>query len=182
MKRFFSDKGLHSNTTMLAEKHGTTTDNKEIEDNINKNFIDITKNSEPKRDLIHASQLLESLIHVFRHIDCFQRIKLANIRDNEQFHFSKITKAEVKKEILSLSSKNASLKSDIPTKILKDSIEFIIDKLTNLLNYCLEKGIVSTELRLANVSTIFEKNYHRPVSILPHLSKDYIIRARNSWF
>ena len=84
--------------------------------------------------------------------------------------------------MLSLSSKNASLKSDIPTKILKDSIEFIIGKLTNLLNYCLEKGIVSTELKLANVLPIFEKNYHRPVSILPHLSKYYIIRARNSWF
>ena len=82
---------------MLDEKHGTTIDNKKIEDIINKNFIDITKNLELKRDLIHASQLLESLIHVFRHIDRIQRIKLANIRDNEHFHFSNITEAEVKK-------------------------------------------------------------------------------------
>ena len=32
------------------------------------NFIDIAKNLELKRDLIHASQLLESLIHVFSDI------------------------------------------------------------------------------------------------------------------
>ena len=100
-------------------------------------------------------------------------MKLANIRDNEQFHFSNITKAEVKKEIVSLLSKNSTLKSDIPTKVLKDSIEFIISNLTNLLNHCLEKAIFSAELKLANVSPIFKNNYHRPVSILPHLSKYY---------
>ena len=158
---------------MLDEKHGTTIDNKKIEDIINKNFIDITKNLELKRDLIHASQLLESLIHVFRHIDRIQRIKLANIRDNEHFHFSNITEAEVKKESVSLLSKNFTLKSDIPTKVLKDSIEFIIGNLTNLLNYCHVKAIFSAELKLANVSPIFKNNYDRPICILPHLSKCY---------
>ena len=63
-------------------------------------------------------------------------MKLANIRDNEQFRYSIIHKARVKKETLTYHFKKSTPKGDIPAKILKDSIEFIIDNLTNLTNYC----------------------------------------------
>ena len=50
---------------------------------------------------------MKSVIHIFRHDDSIQRIKLPNIRNNEQFYFSKITKAVVKK----MENKKASKKS-----------------------------------------------------------------------
>ena len=52
-----------------------------------------------------------------KHHDSIQTIKLANIRDNFWFHFSKIAKAEAKKEILNLSSKKSTRKEDVPAKI-----------------------------------------------------------------
>ena len=46
-------------------------------------FINITKNFELKRILIYASQPLNSIIHVFKYHKSIERIKLANIADNE---------------------------------------------------------------------------------------------------
>ena len=83
---------------MLAKKHGIIIDGKEIADIMNNCFINIIKNLRLKRNLIHVSQPLESIIHVFRHHKSIQRIKLANTLDNDQLHFSKIAKAEVKKK------------------------------------------------------------------------------------
>ena len=87
---------MNSNAIMIAEKHGINID-KEIVDIMNNYFIDITKDLGLKRNLIHISQTLKAIIHVFRHHESNQRIKLANIRDYEQFHFSKIAKAGVTK-------------------------------------------------------------------------------------
>ena len=47
----------------------------------------------------------------------------------------------------------------------------------SLINYCLEKEIFPTKLKILDVSPIFQKNKnfdkenHRPISNLPHLSK-----------
>lgn len=113
---------------ILAEKHGVITDDKEIADILNEYFIYITKSMWLKRHLIHVSQPLESIFHLFRHYNSIQRINLANIQNNEQFHFSKLAKAEARR-ILNLSSKKSSPKGDILAKILKVSIEFIINDL-----------------------------------------------------
>ena len=117
-----------------------------------------------KRNLIRVSQPLESITHVFIHHKSIHRVTLANIRDNEGFRFSGIVKAEVKKDILNLSSRKSVL---------------IIDDLRNLINNncCLKKGIFHVELT-ADISPIFKRNNlykenYGPVSILPNLSKVY---------
>ena len=76
-----------------------------------------------------------------------------------------------------MSSKKATRKSDIPAKILKNSIKAYLPELTILINNCLNKGVLPDDLKLADITPIFKKedslnkeNY-RPVSILPHLSK-----------
>ena len=64
-------------------------------------------------------------------------------------------------------------------EILKDSTEFIIDDLTNLINYCLEKGVFLAKRKIADVWPFLMKNNnlenenYRAVSILPLLSKVY---------
>ena len=100
-----------------------------------------------------------------------QRIKLANFHSYSTLNFSKVTESEVRKEILNLSTKNATKNGDIPAKILKKSINIYIKEITFIINYCLEKGIFPDDLKLADVSPIFKKENYRPVSILPHMSK-----------
>ena len=65
---------------MLAEKHDIIKNDKEIADLMN-NYLNITKNLRLKRNLIHASQLLELefVMYIFKHHKNIQRIKLANI-------------------------------------------------------------------------------------------------------
>ena len=82
---------------ILAEKHGVITDDKEIAHLMNEYFINITKSVWLKRHLIYVSQPLGSIFHVFRHYNSIQRIKLPIIQDNEQFHFSKLGKAEARR-------------------------------------------------------------------------------------
>ena len=91
--------------------------------------------------------------------------------------FNSVSKLNVKKKILKLSSKKAIRKGDIPAKILKNSINAYLSKLTILVNNCLKKGVFPDDLKLADIIPIFKKedsrnkeNY-RLVSILAHLSK-----------
>ena len=44
-------------------------------------------------------------------------------------------------------------------------------EITFIINGCIEKGIFPNDLKLADVSPIFKQEDHRPVSILPHMSK-----------
>ena len=76
-----------------------------------------------------------------------------------------------------MSTKKATRKGDIPDKILKNSINIYLSKLTILINNCLKKEAFPYDLKLADITPLFEKedrlnkeNY-RPVSIIPHLLK-----------
>ena len=73
--------------------------------------------------------------------------------------------------------KMSSGHDEIPTKIMKQSIQSIIQPLTYIINKSLETGIVPNKLKIAKVIPIFKsskkdelKNY-RPVSLLPAFSK-----------
>ena len=73
-----------------------------------------------------------------------------------------------------MSFKQAARKGDIPPRILKNNINTYLSKLTLLVNNCLKKGVFSNDLKPADITSIFEKEYsldkenYRPVSILPH--------------
>ena len=69
-----------------------------------------------------------------------QKIKLTNFHSKSSLLFNSVSELDVKKEILSLSSKKASRKGDIPDKILKNSINAYLLELTILINNCLNKG------------------------------------------
>ena len=65
----------------------------------------------------------------------------------------------------------------VPSQILKDTINTIIDPLCFLCNHSLEQGVFPSELKLANVLPLFKSgdamlfNNYRPVSLLCTLSK-----------
>ena len=73
--------------------------------------------------------------------------------------------------------KKANLTGNIPARILKGCVDSYISVLTKILNASLERGCFPNQLKLAEVTPVFQKedernkeNY-RPVSVLSHPSK-----------
>ena len=76
-----------------------------------------------------------------------------------------------------MEEKKANLTGDIPAGILKGCVDSYIPILTKILNTSLERGCFPNQLKLAEVTPVFNKegelskeNY-RPVSVLSHASK-----------
>ena len=94
------------------------------------------------------------------------------------------------KEILYLLSNKATRKINIPAKILNNSINVSLSKLTILINNCIIKGVFPDDLKLADIKHVFKrkdkekslnkKNY-RPVSILPQLFERIINKLIVLW-
>ena len=100
---------------------------------------------------------LESITDTFQNHEIVQRIKLANFDSKSSSKFNSVSELDVKKEILNLSSKRATRKSDIPPKILKNSIKAYLSELTILISNWLKEGVFPDDLKLANITPIFKK-------------------------
>ena len=80
---------------------------------------------------------------------------------------------------LNLLYNKSTRKTDIPAKVLKESINVSSKELTTVINSCLEKGPFPDELKIADVSSIFKKDEdlnkenYRPVTILSYMSKSF---------
>ena len=142
---------------------------------MNNHFTNIINHLKLKSTKIDPKANLESIIDTFPNHVSVQRVKLANFHSKSNLKFNSVSELNVKKEILNLSSKKATRKGDIPAKILKNSINAYLSKLTILINNCLKKGVFPDDLKLADITPIFKKedslnkeNY-RPVNMLPHL-------------
>ena len=75
-----------------------------------------------------------------------QNIKLANLHSKRTMNFPKVTKTEVKEEILNLSSKKETKNDDIPIKILKKNVDNCIKEIMFIINDFIEKGIFPDDL------------------------------------
>ena len=70
----------------------------------------------------------------------------------------------------------ANLTGDIPVRILKTCVDSYISILTKILSTLLERGCFPNQLKLAEVTPVFKKEYqlskenYRPVSVLSHES------------
>ena len=80
------------------------TDDKQLGDVMNNQFINLTKSLGLKGNLIHVSQPLESIIHLFGHCKSIQRIELADIRNKRQIYFSGSEKTNFKRVIKNIYS------------------------------------------------------------------------------
>ena len=93
------------------------------------------------------------------------------------FHFEEVNIGEVEKEILKLDKAKASLKTDIPTRFIKENIDIFADFLCTSRNSGIKFASFPSSLKLADVTALHKKGRKdmkenfRPVSILPTLSK-----------
>ena len=162
---------------MLVEKNEVVREKEIISNIMNKYFKNITTHLKLKSMKIDPKVNVESIINTFQNHESVQRIKSANFHSKSSLKFNSFSELDVKNEILNLSSKKSTRKGDIPAKILKNSNNAYLSELTILINNCLKKGIFLDNPKLADITPMvikedgLNKENHRPVSILPHLSK-----------
>ena len=144
---------------------------------MNRCFTNITKHMNLKANKISHQEELLNILGTFKNQMSIQRIKLANFHSYSTLNSSKVTKSEVREEVLNLSSKRATKNGHIPVKILKKSVGIYIKEITFIINDCNESQIFPDDLKLADVSPIFKKkdsfkkeNYGL-VNILPNMPK-----------
>ena len=157
---------------MLVENNEKVREDEIIASIMKNYFTNITTHL--KSTKIDPKANLESIINIFQNHESVQRIKLANFHSKSCLKFNRVSGLDVKKEILNLSPKKPNRKGDIPSKILKNSINAYLSELTIFIN---KESSFPDDLKLADITPIFKKEdslnkeNHRPVSILPQLSK-----------
>ena len=125
---------------------------------MNNYFTKITTHLKFNPTKIEPKANLESIINAFQSHESIQRIKLENLHSKSSLKFNSVSELVVSKEILNLSSKEATRKGDIPSKILKNSINAYLSELTILIYNCLKKGVFLNDLKLklAHITLIFK--------------------------
>ena len=91
------------------------------------------------------------------------------------FSFSNVSVADVKKQIRILDPRKAAQNTEIPVRILKQNSDIFGNYLS--FNECVDKGVFSSILKNANITSAFKKgfrgskNNYQPVSILETISE-----------
>ena len=127
IKNLFSDKSNNFENTSLIENGNLLTDDFEITETFNKYF----QNLLPNLDLKVPSNLLcqtpgngdEVLAAIYEYQN-HPSIKTILENCNFGFSFKTVSLTDIKKEMKSLNSNKASHSSDMPTKILKQNLDF----------------------------------------------------------
>ena len=160
---------------MLIENDKLISEEPLLARTMNECFTNIRKNLNLKPFPCFSD--LEDIINFYQnHINIIKIMSQSN-SDFESFHFQCISSNKIKKEILNLNNKKATMEGDIPVNLLKRSIETYLPVLSEIINCFFEQNKFPNELKLADIIPIFKKkdplnkeNY-RPVSILLHMSK-----------
>ena len=125
---------------------------------MNNYFTKITTHLKLNPTKIEPKANLESIINAFQNHESIQRIKLKNFHSKSSLKFNSVSELVVSKEVLNLSSKEATRKGDISSKILKNGINAYLSELTIPIYNCLKKGVFLNDLKLklAYITLIFK--------------------------
>ena len=105
-----------------------------------------------------------------------KKIKKA-INTTEKFSFRKVKDDEVRKFIMNIDGSKATAVGDIPTDMLKQTIDIHLPIVTQIMNMSIDNNCYPDDLKFAEVSPVFkkkddlDKENYRPVSVLSHVSK-----------
>ena len=179
-KLYFSNKGLNSNKLLLKEKGNLVSDEKELATIMNNFFINITKDLEElKKDSKGKLNNLEDIVKAFESHPSIEKIKKA-INTTEKFSFRNVKDDEVRKFIMNLGGSKATPVRDIPTDMLKQTMDIHLPIMTQIINMSIDNNCYPDDLKFAEVSPVFkkkddlDKENYRPVSVLSHVSKVFV--------
>ena len=184
VKPFLTNKGGISNDFISVEKDGDLISNeKEIVELFNQNYINIVENSSGKKpsslgDCLNASQdelTVRKVISVYN-LPSIQKIKSV-FNTRSKFDLRKPTASDINKMIKSLDTNKATGPDGIPAKFLQISANAIDCHLSNIITCDISKNKYSEHAKTATLRPIFIRNdrknikNYRPVSLLNMFSK-----------
>ena len=188
IKPLFSEKTKLKTNIAIVENGQVTTDNTEVAEILNNYFIEAVQNLEIERfvpdddDLTFYPEKIDDVIDVivekYKSHPSILKIK-ENVQLETKFEFRDTTEDDIFTRIKTLDPKKASIKNDIPVKVLLGSNDIVCSYLANIYNTSKNSESYPDALKAADVTPIHKakekiskKNY-RPVSLLPILSKVY---------
>ena len=182
IKPLFSNKHVSQKNIVIVERNAITSKNDEVADKLNKFFIKAVENLEIElfapNDVNNArTENLEVIIKRYeRHPSILKLQEIVNT-GNKKITFTDTTPNIIKDEISKLDPKKASVKNDIPAKILIRSQDIVCEHLSGIYNNSKSDHKYPQALKLSDVIPIHKKeeatlmkNY-RPVSLIPVVSK-----------
>ena len=98
-------------------------------------------------------------------------------RADTTFEFKAVLIEDVKRVLTNIPENKATGLDDIPAKMIKMAMSYIVSPLTHLINFSLTSGVIPKEWKTAVVipifksEDVFELSNYRPISILLILSK-----------
>ena len=152
----FENKIKGNSNIALVESNNLITDQKSLAETFIDDFVHVVLNL--GINILHDKSGKGDVSNYNNHpsiITIKQRITNTN---KVFFSFRKVTKEDISSAIKTLNRKKATLSNDLPTKITHQFSEFFTDFLYNNFNSCLESGIFSDELKLAEVVPVYKKN------------------------
>ena len=187
VKPLFSDKENIKNRNIIIIENGSViSEKKDIAEKLNNYFIEAVSNleiehftpevDEPDDFNQENEDLIDKIIRKYKSHPSILKIK-ENVKVENKFEFKDMTSDEIGSEIIRLKTKKASMENDIPTKVLKGSIDIVGPYLSNIYNNSKNTQIYPLSLKVADVTPIpktKEKvllNQYRPVSLIPIVSK-----------
>ena len=179
-KPFFSNKCSPSEKMIIVEKETVLPDDKQIAECMNNYLVNVTKtlNIEKwpdKESTMNTDDVVLKAIHKYSHHPSIIAIK-SNVNVIAKFNFEHIFPEEVLKKVKQLDdSKSAS--GDIPTKIIKDTIDISVNKITDCFNASIHECSFPKAMKFGDISPIPKNNEktsnvdYRPICTLTPLSK-----------
>ena len=183
VKPLFSNCGGGSQKITLVKDEKIISNDGEVAEAFNQYFkssvesLDLTENNILQNSTGNLNDPVEIALKKFESHPSILEIKRV-VDTDSKFAFSKVSSADIELELQKLKSRKASTYMNIPTKLLKQVIDIIVEPLAEIWNTeIIDHHKFPAELKLADITPIFkrleiflDKNY-RPVSILPVVSK-----------
>jgi hypothetical protein len=179
MRPFITDKNsISDDKIILREEDNLITDTLHVCNVLNKYFTQVAstigfEDSIPNIEI--DASYIDIVRNMYKNHPSIKEICKQNIIS--KFEFSFTTDNEVQKIITGLDLKKSMGYDYISPKILKISSTCITPIITKLINRCIELCIFPSDLKLAEVASIFKKSdklnkeNYRPISVLVILSK-----------
>ena len=181
VKPLFSEKVNTNENITLVENNNIISSEIEIAEK-QCFFSNIVKelNIKVKEDLLcdvsDINDPVERSIQKYKNHPCIQMIK-ETFDSNKTFSFDLVSSDTIFKEILSLDTKKATHSNDVSTKIVKANADLFSIFVSTAFNESVISGKFLSVLKLADVKPVhqkksrLEKTNYRPVSLLPNISK-----------
>ena len=184
IRHFISDKQKKfQKDFILVENENVTSDTTDLAEKMNNYFIDVIENldiehfEEPTTE-IYPQDSIENIVRMYSKHPSILKIK-GYVTIQETFSFRNITIHELENEIKTLDTKKATVKNDIPTKILIETNDISSVFLTQIYNASRDDRIIPETLKNSDVVPIHKKEERIKQENYRHSHSIKVILKRN---